>query len=135
MVHRPEGYEEILGLGKGVQFNEKLMLKFYGFNVYDEFMNDFHIVKKEGLKEFIKAEHDIIAGFYRDYSDEELLTYCKEKNREWNSQFGLLPYYLDEEHTDGEIVRSWKREYAIFNLVYIYRKFDWDNNYLILSAW
>jgi len=26
-------------------------------------------------------------------------------------------------------------EYAIFNLVYIYRTFDWENDYLIYSGW
>ena len=39
-----------------------------------------------------------------------------------------LPYNLDNERT--EIVTSWKYEYSIFELVKLYKEFDWKKNYL-----
>lgn len=60
--------------------------------------------------------------------------HLRGKAEEWSGKY-IRPYYLDEDNTDGEIVSSWKIEYAIFNLVYIYRTFDWKNDYLIYSGW
>ena len=65
---------------------------------------------------------------------DDVQVFINSKAREWGNKF-LNPYYLDEETTDGAIVKSWEYEYAIFNLVYIYRTFDWENDYLIYSAW
>lgn len=40
----------------------------------------------------------------------------------------LTPYNLDE---GDEITTSWKYEYSIFELVRIYKTFDWKNNVMI----
>jgi hypothetical protein len=39
-----------------------------------------------------------------------------------------LPYNLEKK---DNITTSWKYEYSIFELVYIYKKFDWENDLLI----
>ena len=40
----------------------------------------------------------------------------------------MVPYSLDP---NRELVSSWKYEYAIFNLVLLYRTFDWKSNIMI----
>ena len=40
----------------------------------------------------------------------------------------MVPYSLDP---NRELVSSWKYEYAIFNLVLLYRTFDWKRNIMI----
>ena len=43
------------------------------------------------------------------------------------------PYSLDRNVPD--IVTSWRYEYAIFEMVRIYKAFDWEKNYLIFYGW
>lgn len=43
------------------------------------------------------------------------------------------PYNIDK--TKEKIVNSWLFEYEIFELVRIYKTFDWKNNYLLFYGW
>lgn len=158
--YRPEGYTQLYEIGK--YFNSKKGREpFYiNFDVYKEFEAEFDILTEDGLKAIIEVYREDIEDYYKKLTEffpkdkesiqEGLVTICMEeedyikltssiysKYREWSnkSKFNVLPYYLDEEKTDGAIVKSWKLEYAIFNLVYIYRTFDWENDYLIYSGW
>lgn len=55
----------------------------------------------------------------------EIIEHLRSMRNEW---FFGLPYDLE----DGiEVTTSWKYEYAIFELVRIYKTFDWENDYLI----
>lgn len=41
----------------------------------------------------------------------------------------LVPFNLDD--GKDEVTSSWKYEYSIFELVRIYKSFDWENNVMI----
>lgn len=47
--------------------------------------------------------------------------------------FGILPIDLDESRE--RITGDWSYEYAIFELVRLYKIFDWENNELVLVGW
>jgi len=49
-------------------------------------------------------------------------------NSEWSYDH-ILPYKLDD--GKDEITSSWKYEYSIFELVRIYKTFDWENNVMV----
>jgi hypothetical protein len=61
-----------------------------------------------------------------------LIDHVKSMGIEWGVKFPWLeesrPYSLDPER---ELVSSWKYEHAIFNLVNLYRTFDWKRNIMI----
>lgn len=61
--------------------------------------------------------------------------YFNEKLNEWNNEIvpELKPYDLNKENDN--IVRSWLYEYEVFELVRIYKNFDWGNNSLIFMGW
>lgn len=140
--YRPETHQKLYELGKYVDYSED-MENFYDFDGEE---NDFKIVTKEKLKEIIESYHKNIKNnfnkLFNIISNEEckdkiidVVSHLGRKKTEWDNEFGVFPYYLDQENTDGFIASSWLYEYAIFNLVYIYRTFDWENDYLIYSGW
>ena len=153
----PPNHEELYELGKYISYGEDFE-RFYDFKHED---NDFSIMKKEDLKVLIEVYHKKVADMYTIYlkiiSDEPLIdkekednyiygTEEKEKERaknkltsffygkknEWEGKYGCNPYSLDP---GKDLVQSWYYEYAIFQLVQIYRTFDWDNDYMIYSGW
>jgi hypothetical protein len=152
-LYYPPFHTELYEIGKYVDFKVG-RLPFYDFDIEKETDAEFDIITKEGLKAIIDSYHEstfkhyseMLKPFERfiknpemDYlpSEEdikEVVAAISRKVNAWKSEF-VKPYWLDEERTDGEIVRSWSIEYAIFNLVYIYRTFDWENDYLIYSGW
>ena len=52
---------------------------------------------------------------------------------EWDNGFGIDPIDTDLSHS--YINRSWLYEYGIFELVRVYKTFDWENNSLVLLGW
>lgn len=54
----------------------------------------------------------------------QMIQHIRGMRMEWN----FNPYNLD---TGDEITHSWKYEYSIFELVRIYKQFDWENNVMI----
>jgi hypothetical protein len=52
----------------------------------------------------------------------KIITHVIDMSSEWNR---LTPYNLDSEDA---ITKSWKYEYEIFELVRIYKSFDWKRN-------
>lgn len=133
--YRPNSYTQLYEIGKYVDHNDGFE-SFYDFDIEKETECEFHIMPKESLQALIHEYHEMIYNHYERLCQgkEDIQRFLASRAREWCSKF-LDPYYLDQEHTDGEIVASWQYEYAIFNLVYIYRTFDWDNDYLIYSGW
>lgn len=132
--YRPDVHTQLYEIGKYVSFSEE-MEDFYSFEIEEK---EFKICTKEDLKRIIKWYHQEIKEYYLKLGTEKGTDFESHKRnmlREWDSPLDLEPYYLDEENTDGDIVKSWKLEYAIFNLVYIYRTFDFENEYLIYSGW
>lgn len=58
----------------------------------------------------------------------------KNKIDNWSGKyFGISPIDLDE--SKERITGDWSYEYAIFELVRVYKAFDWENNDLVLVGW
>ncbi len=120
--------------------------------------HDFYVVEKEFVEELIKYYTGIIQKYYKDMLDpffegteaksgfmktedtpmtkEEisgvyrLIDHVRSMAMEWGVAGwfeDMLPYKLDSE----ELVSSWKYEYAIFNLINLYKTFDWKRNVMI----
>lgn len=137
----PPEHIELYELGRSVEWRESLAPFYDGFNIVEECEAEFHILDKDGLKAIIESYRKKIHMYYEGLlllseADDAVAvkTFFMGRMRDWEGKYSL-PYYIDEKETDGAIVKSWQYEYAIFNLVYIYRHFDWGNDYLILSAW
>lgn len=156
----PKEHTELYELGKYVAYNENNKFEnYYDFDITEEMETEFHIMSKEDLEYIINDYHKKVFenySFYlkilenktiteeekekfQIYSDDEaeckkvVVNFIKSKVREWeNSDSILCPYELDK---TKDLIQSWCYEYAIFQLVNIYRNFDWDNDYLIYSAW
>lgn len=162
-LYRPPLHVELYELGKHVNFPEGRS-PFYSFDLEeDEFeimskeglkaiILDYH----KNIKEFYKGRFESLGG--EKTLDNNARNILRDKRRkyhqvdkfvfhdvlcdyygkvsEWDSKW-TVPYYLDEPYkeTDGALVRSWKFEYAIFNLVHIYRTFDWERDLLIYNGW
>ena len=135
-LYYPPEHKELYEIGKYADYNKGLEA-FYNFDIYKMCESEFHIMTKENLLEIIRDYHKKIYQGYKELEEgKDSSEFIKSRVREWGRNgFDIQPYYLDQKKTDGEIVRSWQYEYAIFNLVYIYRTFDWENDYLIYSAW
>ena len=58
----------------------------------------------------------------------------QDKIDSWSGKyFGISPIDLDE--TRERITGDWSYEYAIFELVRLYKIFDWENDELVLVGW
>ena len=58
----------------------------------------------------------------------------KDKLDSWSGKYcGILPIDLDESRE--RITGDWSYEYAIFELVRLYKIFDWENDDLVLVGW
>ena len=58
----------------------------------------------------------------------------KDKLEKWSGKyFGISPIDLDE--SKERITGDWSYEYAIFELVRLYKAFDWENDDLVLVGW
>ena len=58
----------------------------------------------------------------------------KDKLDAWSGKyFGISPIDLDESRE--RITGDWSYEYAIFELVRVYKIFDWENDDLVLVGW
>ena len=157
-LYRPPFHEQFIELGKYCEFAITPEPFYNGFNLEEAEECEFHILTKDGLKQIIREYHDNVQKNYEEHvaalegddplAKEVALQFLKDRAREWNIEqtdryleaphpFEMMPYYLDTEENkrDGSIARSWQYEYQIFNLTYIYSSFDWENDFLIYSAW
>jgi hypothetical protein len=138
-MYYPEYHTELYEIGKYVSYENGREPYYTKFEVYKEKESEFDILSKEGLgsiiEEYRKETEKYLKELLKSNDIEKYKEHIERKLTEWQGKFGLRPYYLDEQNTDGPIVASWYLEYAIFNLVHIYRFFDWENDYLIYSGW
>jgi hypothetical protein len=125
--------------------------------------NHFYIVQKEFVLELINYYTEKIRTYYRDllnpffgedgksvaeFMKTESATPTKDEIkgiylaidhiRSMGMEWGVTSWFPDSVpyNTEyGDIVGSWKYEYAIFNLVNLYRTFDWKRNVMIYYAY
>lgn len=138
-MYYPEYHTELYEMGKYINYKDGRSPFYLNFDVDKQCGSEFDILSKEGLGLIIEETRKEVESFLKTLLEKEDIKdykkYVERKLDEWQGKFGLKPYYLDQEKTDGAIVSSWDWEYSIFNLVYIYRFFDWENDYLIYSGW
>lgn len=158
-IHKEEDYSlhtlpehhELLIIDFPKKFNAVFIKPFFEkFNLNDMNGHEFNIMTKEGLKSLIDHYHnEITSNLKRELKqieDEprsaEFL--IRQKIEKWNFKIQnklITPYILknDDQHIldlqDGQIAVDGCLEYQIFNLVFIYNTFDWENNFLILNGW
>lgn len=153
-------YESQYELGKDVdQFPKKYFKSvFKNKETQKHFTqeHDFYVVEKEFVKALIEyytekiktyyeqmlspfiKEDKKVAGFMVDKEipitpEEisgvyELISHIRSMGMEWGVGWYGVPYNLKE---NGDMITSWKYEYSIFNLVILYRTFDWKRNVMI----
>ncbi len=133
-------------LGKYCEFGEKKFFKpvFLNEQLQADFQeeHDFFIVGKDFLKHIIEHYNEKVKNFYKelikDITNEQvsfkeipqevsmkLFHHIHGNSMEW---IQMTPYDLDN---GDEVTTSWKYEYAIFELVRIYKTFDWENDIMI----
>ncbi len=110
---------------------------------YNEMMNPFFGVKNDTLKrdkpcEFLNSiktdykypKNDITFDFTKITQEEQnaifsMIEHIRSMRTEWTC---LTPYNLEK---GNSVTTSWKYEYGIFELVRIYKSFDWKKNVMI----
>ncbi len=99
------------------------------------------ICSKDDFLVAINEYKQNIINYYKSLLEEEegvpIEYKCKRhiKNQlgEWQNNFGICP--IDTDLTRQCINRSWLYEYAIFELVRLYKTFDFENDTLVLLGW
>lgn len=97
---------------------------------------DYYNVTKAGLELFIQKYRDHIIQMYEDFlkPDDEVAGFNLRRYAErklWNWQHGLiLNMWKNYDHIGVTTSDLW--EYTIFNLIYLYRNFDFDKYKLVL---
>lgn len=135
--------KQLYELGKYVELKggEKFFEQFFTNEDLNDSLNEdgeFCIVNKTFLKHVIEDYSDKVKTFYRDLvvgiDDKynipqdrayKLFEQVRNNATEW---LQLTPFKLDK---GEEITTSWKYEYAIFELVRIYKSFDWENDVMV----
>jgi len=114
-------------------------------NIYKEMLNPFFDKKGNPISDFLnyaKIKHETVGnrhllGDLTKITEQENRSIIKmiEHIKSFANEFGVstyfephLPYELDEK---PNITTSWKFEYTQFELVRIYKQFDWNNNLMI----
>jgi hypothetical protein len=125
-------FQELHNFGKYCQFEiEDHLEEFYtkNKNVYGDC--EFHILSKEGFLKIIEWYRLKIYTYYKDLqsqTEKEKDAHFSSSVREWEGRFGM-PFNLDEDKET--VVVSWKYEYSVFELVRIFKTFDWENNKMV----
>ena len=143
-AYRPAEHIELVELGKYVDYKSEgiEVEEYYNFELADE---EFVIVDRKFLLHIIEEYRSNTEQFYENMKQSciegemtVLQQHVENKIREWNKD-GYTHHLKTEECTneevDGMLTRSWKFEYAVFNLLYILHTFDWANDDLIYSGW
>lgn len=124
-------------------YTPELQTPFYSFHIHKSDGYEFYIMSKKELDDFIKNLHedvyikceDLLNDFGSEDSFCKIESFLRNRLRQWDTKESNI-YDLEKRGYDsnGFITKSWEYEYYIFNLIYIYKTFDWENDYLIYSA-
>lgn len=139
-----ELYNELYEFGKYCDFEtDKLVKPFFKNKVLQAEMDadtELYVVGKEFLKKVIESYHEKIKTYYAKMLENfdgthienltqteiyEAFRHIRSMSFEWTQ---LTPYDLDN---GDQVTDSWKYEYNIFELVRIYKSFDWKRNVMV----
>lgn len=114
----------------------------YGFALLtkDDFKSIIEFYRQKIISWFkslleIKDSSKFTAEFTKEqYQFEILKREVQDKIDAWSGKYvGISPIDLDDDKE--QITDDWSYEYAIFELVRLYKAFDWENNDLVLIGW
>lgn len=137
-----ENVGSIQNLGIPLFSDERLLEDYSDYNPF--------IVGKEGLLNAIEHYQDKIIKMYENLlfkTDEERLEedfdertreqvfedHLQSMYKEWKGPFGVRAINVNEKNS--AITTSWKYEYAIFELVRLYKSTDWNKYGLLFFGW
>lgn len=148
---------ELYNLGKHSEIGFKLESERQSLFISEElkeryFDYGFVLLTKDDFKAVIESYRQKIIKWFKSLlePEDDLLSVCelsKEERRRslidnkiqdkidsWSEKyFGISPIDLDE--NKERITSDWSYEYAIFELVRLYKTFDWENDDLVLMGW
>lgn len=93
---------------------------------------DFALTKdgKSSIKSIsLNVEMDNTTG---EFPALELYNYIQNRKRRWEGRY-IKPYNIDKKQ--NVVSGDWSYEYSVFDLVHIYRTFNWKRNLMIYSVW
>ncbi len=138
--------KELYEFGKYCDFNTKGMFKpvFLNKELQEEMTDehDFYVVGKKFMKAVIENYTEKVKKIYTNLMDGitneqiafkeipaekvmQLFEHVHGNSFEWIQS---TPYNLE---VGDAVTKSWKYEYSVFELVKIYKTFDWKNNIMI----
>lgn len=137
---RSEVGEKMYNYGSPLFSNETLT------NMYDHYKPV--VLSEEGLLFSIEFLKNQVADIYEDLLREEssnkwkkgisqfdrMKHHIESVYQTWRPEFGNYTVYNLNKGTD-ELVMSWLWEHQIWDLVRIYKTFDWDNYSMIFYGW
>lgn len=110
-----------------------------------------YIITKEGLKEAIEIYQEKIVNYYKwliEYRQPKRLPFgfviSRSKKRKDNKLQSMAEdqyfywsngYAIDLDEDSESLTNSWMYEHEIFDLVRLYKNFDFDNNYLLFYGY
>lgn len=141
--------KELYCFGKDVDWANNIQSKnesIFSNNELQEFYSDYQpvICSKEDFLDVINIYKQQIIQYYEYLlepakNDSEVsikdkqMTHITFRLQDWKNNYNLQP--INTDLTKDTICDSWLFEYAIFELVRIYKTFDWENDALILLGW
>lgn len=113
---------------------------------------DYYSITKEGFKQIILAYRERIIEYHKQALENEEDPTLIEKDwgrcsdtpkslieselREWQASYKDKNdelHYFNIDLTDKDRVSgSWKYKYAIFDMIYVYKTFDWENYVMVV---
>lgn len=149
--------KKIWELGKyseiGCKLESERPLLFTSDELKERYSDDaFALLTKDDFKAVIEAYRQKIVDWFQSLLNPDKsqvtapnLSQAERKHLEWEYEikdkldkwsgkyFWISPIDLDESRE--RITGDWTYEYAIFELVRLYKIFDWENNELVLVGW
>ena len=106
---------------------------------------DYYSITKEGFKRIILAYRERIIEYQKqalqNAKDCKLFedtprSLIESELREWESSYkdkdGNIHYFCIDLHDNKRVSGSCKYKYAIFDMIYVYKNFDWDNYTMVV---
>ena len=137
--------KEIYDFGKYVDWAFKIQSKnesiFDSDELKEEYSDYFPVLCSQDDFLFVINEYiQKIVNYYKELLSDDSPIPMEQRHKqhieyqldEWENCFGFCP--IDTNLSSEKINRSWLYEYAIFELVRVYKTFDWENDTLVLMG-
>lgn len=153
----PEINGEIVASNMGTEFCQNLKYNDPDFQkeikcLFEDEDCDYYSITKEGFKRIILAYRDRIIKYQKQaLENEENPELTKDWNRcsytpktlieselrEWEGSYlgdndERCYFAIDLKDNSPLVSGSWKYKYAIFDMIFVYKTFDWDNYIMVV---